>query len=74
MKKLSYDIGYYTKKDVDKLFELFNGNKGREGITLSVNLDVPDWSNLLVTIESEKYESVVKMLDMFASILLAELL
>lgn len=74
MKKLSYDIGYYTKKDVDKLFELFNGNNGREGITISVDLNVPDWNNLLVTIESEKYDSVLKMLDMFASILLVELL
>lgn len=74
MKTLRYDIGYYTKKDVDKLFELFNGNKGREGITISVDLNVPDWNNLLVTIESEKYESVLKMLDMFASILLVELL
>ena len=74
MKKLSYDIGYYTKKDVDKLFELFNGNKGREGIVLSVDLNVPDWNNLLVTIESEKYESALKMLDMFTSIILAELL
>lgn len=71
-KKLSHDIGYYNRDEVEKLIALFEGNHC--GITLSANLDVPDWSNLIITIESDKYNSKLEMLEMFSAVLAVELL
>lgn len=72
--KVSHDLGYYTYAGLEKLKTLFNGDKGRNGIIVTANINVPDWNNILVTIESDKYTSKFAMLDMFASILSIELL
>jgi len=73
-KRLSYDIGFYTLDQVKKLMTLFNEGKNHSGITLSCDTDVPDRSNLIITIESDKYNSKLEMLDMFSAILAVELL
>ena len=73
-KRLSYDIGFYTLDQVEKLMALFNEGKNHSGITLSCDTDVPDQNNLIITIESNKYNSKLEMLEMFSSILAVELL
>jgi len=73
-KRLSYDIGFYTLDQVEKLMALFNGHKNHSGITLSCDTDVPDQYNLIITIESDKYNSKLEMLEMFSAILAVELL
>lgn len=72
--KLSYDIGYYSFDEINKLMTLFNGDKGRNGITVTADVNVPDWNNILLTIESDKFNSKLEMVDMFANILAVELL
>ena len=72
--KLTYDIGYYLKDDYLKLRSMFNGEKGRNGIVVTADLDVPDPFNILVTIESEAFPNKILMLDMFSNILAVELL
>ena len=72
--KLSYDVGYYSYEEINKLMTLFNGDKGRNGIILTADVNVPDWNNILLTIESNKYSSKLEMLDMFSAILAVELL
>lgn len=72
--KLSYDVGYYSFDEINKLMTLFNGGKGRNGIILTADVNVPDWNNILLTIESDKYSSKLEMLNMFSAILAVELL
>ena len=72
--KVSHDLGYYTYAGFEKLKTLFNGDKGRTGIIVTTDLNVPDWNNLLVTIESDKYPNKIRMLDTFANILAVEVL
>lgn len=72
--KLTYDIGYYSYAEFEKLKKIFNDDKGREGIIITCELDVPDWNNMIITLESDKYTDKVKMLDMFSAILAVELL
>lgn len=73
-KKLSYDIGFYTLDQVEKLMALFNGQRNHCGITLSCDTDDPDQNNLIITIKSDKYNSKLEMLEMFSAILAIELL
>ena len=72
--KLTYDIGFYTRAEVEKLMTLFNGRKNHSGIILSADFDVPDQNNLVITIESDKYNSKLEMLEMFSAVLAVELL
>ena len=72
--KLSYDIGYYSYAELEKLKAMFNGDKGRNGLYITADINVPDWNNILITIESDKYTDKIQMLDMFANILAVELL
>lgn len=73
-KKLTYDIGYYSYAEFEKLKTIFNGDEGREGIVVTCDINVPDWNNLVITLESDKYTDKVKMLDMFSAVLAVELL
>lgn len=73
-RKLSYDIGYYSYAEFEKLKTMFNGDKGRNGVYITADINVPDWNNILLTIESDKYNSKLEMVDMFANILAVELL
>lgn len=72
--KQTYDIGYYLKDDYLKLRTVFNGDKGRNGIVVTADLDVPDPFNILITIESDAFPNKIMMLDMFCNILAVELL
>ena len=70
---IHHDLGYYTMKDLEKLLGIF-GN-GREGIRVVADINVPDENNLLVEVwGDERYTDKVKLLDMFANILLVEML
>ena len=74
MAKLTHDLGYYSYSEVEKLKKIFNGDKGRNGIKITCDINFPDWNNLVITLESDKYTDKVKMLEMFGSILAVELL
>ena len=71
--KLRCDIGNYSYSQFEKLKCLFNGDKGREGIVVAANINVPDWNDIPVFIESEWFDDSFKMLDAFRNIVLREL-
>ena len=70
---IHHDLGYYSIKELGKLMDIF-GN-GREGIRVVADINVTDQNNLLVEVwGDERYTDKVKLLDMFANIILAEML
>lgn len=72
--KLCCDIGNYSYSQLEKLRELFNWDKGRGGIVVTANINVPDWSDIPVTIESERFNDTFEMREAFRDIVVRELL
>ena len=71
--KIRSGIGNFSWPQLEKLRELFNGDKGRGGIVVTANINVPDWNAIPVFIESDRFFDTFKMRDAFRDIVVREL-
>lgn len=73
MSKLSCNIGRYSWPQLENLRSLFNGDKGRGGIVVTANINVPDWNDIPVFIESDLFYDTFEMRNVFMDIVVREL-